>query len=304
MADLIRWNLLLKPTAPHASADPACRCAGIRRAGMPRHPRWPRASCCWWKGMVCIHAASPGARVMASPIVRVGDPKPVGFHPKTGGCHHRIRRGTAGWVAGGWAAICAIWARQVEVTCVSPVPRVSPAGGTIALVALKRRVGGAGDQHHPDLAYGDVTPQESCLGHARGLVPAVPTPASLGVPVGPPQGHLPARLGTGRGGWGPIPPSPSEPTPELSSPQLLPFAGSVPRFAALSRPSAEIPTAGGGVRFAHQICTHGAGPMASPGSGLGAFCSPFRSRRFNFGANPFQRRARLPARLSAEISHP
>lgn len=74
----------------------------------------------------------------------------------------------------------------------------------------------------------------------------------------------------------------------------LPCLGHLPRS----------PRPGGGVRFAHQICTHGAGPMASPGSGLGAFCSPFRSRRFNFGANPFQRRARLPARLSAEISHP
>lgn len=38
---------------------------------------------------------------------------------------------------------------------------------------------------------------------------------------------------------------PSELTPEPSSPQLLPFAGSIPRFTALSQPSAEIPAAGG-----------------------------------------------------------
>ena len=133
--------------------------------------------------------------------------------------------------------------------------------------------------------------------------PCCPQP-SLGVPAGPSWGHSPAGSGTGRGGWGPTPPSPSELTPEPSSPQLLPFAGSVPRFAALSQPSAEIPTAGGGCGFAPQIRTHSAGPTASPGSGLGAFCSPFRSRRFNFGPNPFQHRAHLPAWLSAEISHP
>lgn len=193
---------------------------------------------------------------MASPAVHVGDSKPVGFHPKTPvgvtmglGLAWQDGQPAVGHPAQLSAAcLRAIWAMRVEVTCMSLVPHVSPAGGTVAPVAVPRRVQRAGDQpcavHHPDLARGDVTAQESILGYMRGLVPAVPSPA-WGSQWAHPRGHPPAGSGTGRGGCGPTPPSPSELTPEPSSPQLLPFAGSVPCFTVLSQPSAKIPVAGG-----------------------------------------------------------
>lgn len=69
--------------------------------------------------------------------------------------------------------LSAIRATWVEMTRLSPVPCVPLARETVAPVAVPRRVPPAGD---PDLAHRDVTPQESSLGHARDLVPAVPTP--------------------------------------------------------------------------------------------------------------------------------
>lgn len=173
---------------------------------------------------------------------------------------------------------CAIWAVRVEVTRASPCVQL---GGPWHW--------GAGDKpcvvHHPDLTHRDVSPQESSSGHTCDPVPNVPSQ---------PGGPGGAVLGTL--------------CPHLSWCQtLLSTAAAVcwihPAFHCLISTNCQDPPSWGG-GFSPLIRTHSAGPTASPGAGLGAFCSPFQSRQFNFGHNLFQHRARLPARLSAEISHP
>lgn len=86
----------------------------------------------------------------------------------------------------------------------SPMSCVSPAGGTVVPVAVPRRVGGAGDQpcvvHHPDLSRGDISPQESSLGHACGLVPSVPS--QPGGPSGAIPGPLACQIGDRQRGLG------------------------------------------------------------------------------------------------------
>lgn len=72
-----------EPAAPHTSAV----CCG---AGTPTLPR----------GIPLLVGRDgwmvPGARVMASPAVCIGDLEPTGFHPKTGGYRYGTRPGTAG----------------------------------------------------------------------------------------------------------------------------------------------------------------------------------------------------------------
>lgn len=89
-----RDSIRLKPPAPHTSTPTQRARTPALAQGTPHCPP---------KGIGGTHAAVPGARVMASPTTRVGERKSVGFHPKTGGCHHGAHAGTAGWAAGGWA---------------------------------------------------------------------------------------------------------------------------------------------------------------------------------------------------------
>lgn len=98
----------------------------------------------------------------------------------------------------------------------------------------------------------------------------------------------------------PLSPSELAPDPPLHSCCRLldPSHVSLPHLHHLPSPT----QLGGG--FSPQIHTHSAGPTTLPGAGLRAFCSPFQNRQFDFGRNLFQHRACLPARLSAEISHP
>ena len=161
---------------------------------------------------------------------------------------------------------------RAEVTHVSPrVPGATRVPGWWDRCTGGRAMAGAGcwgpslRRASPRPRPRGRPPQESSLGRAGGFVPAVPSPT-----WGSRRGHRRAarlRSGDRQRGLGTNSCTPSELKPEPSSPQLLPFAGSIPRFAASSQPSAAIPSAGGR-GFLPPIRTHGAVPRhrRDPGS--------------------------------------